>query len=603
MLVELRIGNLALAEDVTLTLGPGLTVLTGETGAGKSLIAGALALLLGGRTDRERIRRGEESAWVEAVCDLGDRPDLAAEVRRLGVPLAADGLLVVRRELRREGRGRVVINGATSSLAVLERLAPRLFAIQSQDQQRELAAPGFARDLLDAALDLGELRAEVAGALAGLREAGSALAEREREAALAREQLDLWRYQHDELAAARLQPGEEGELAEAIAVKRHARALVEAAAAAREALEEGPAPARQTLGVALGALLTHADKSPRLQRAAEQLQAAADLAADAASELDRFLDGFQADPRGLDELQERKALYEQLRRKYRRDVPELLALQEDLAARIARTGAATADLGRMEAEVARAREVLAAACARLHAARCEGAPRVATEAEELIRPLALPELRLRFAVELRADPEGTVEVAGERCRVAGHGADTVTLRVQTNPGEAEGDVASVASGGEASRIHLGLTVLRRAELAPLVQLYDEVDAGLGMDAATPVALLLRRLARQGQALCITHLPTVAVHGREHWVVRKQVTGGRTALVVERLGPERRVAEIARQLGGEGWRQGDAAAQVAYARELLQAAGAGTAAEPGASAPTARRGVAGGQAGGPGDRLA
>ena len=571
MLLELRIGNLALAEDVTFTPGPGLTVLTGETGAGKSLVAGALGLLLGGRTDRERIRRGEEVAWVEAVCDLSDRDDLLAEARRLGVAVSADGLLVLRRELRREGRGRVLINGDISSLAVLERLGPRLFAIQSQDQQRELVEPDFARDLLDAALDLGGLREPVAAALAALRDAEAELEERRRELALAREQVDIWRYQRDELAAADLRAEEEAELTEAIAVRQHAQALVQAAAAAREALENGPVPARQTLGAAQAALGRHADKSPRLQQALELIQAAADLAADAAAELDRFLDGFETDPRGLDELQERKALYEELRRKYRREVPELLALQDDLDARLARAGGGEADLARLEAAAAACRQDLAAACEALRDARREGAARVAAAAEEIIRPLALPELRLRFEVAPRHDPAGPVEVAGERCRVAAHGADRVTLTVQTNPGEAAGDVARVASGGEASRIHLGLTVLRRGQRAPLLQLYDEVDAGLGMDAATPVALLLRRLARQGQALCITHLPTVAVHGGEHWVVRKRVRDGRTALSLQRLDADQRVQEVARQLGGEGWRRDDAAAQTAYARELLAAA--------------------------------
>jgi DNA repair protein RecN (Recombination protein N) len=571
MLLELRIGNLALVEDVTLPFGPGLTVLTGETGAGKSLVAGALGLLHGGRGDRERIRRGEDTAWVEAVCDLSGRDDLCELVRELGLPLGGDGLLVLRRELRREGRGRVVVNGTVSSLAVLERLGPRLFAIQSQDQQRELARPGYARDLLDTALDLGDARQEVARALAGLRDAQDALAELVAEHEAAREQADLWRYQLEELGAAGLQAGEEEELAEAIAVKRHAQALTGAAAAAREALESGPAPARETLGAALAALARHADKSPRLQQALEHVQTAADLAAEASTELDRFLDGFATDPRGLDELEQRKALYEELRRKYRRDVPELLALANGLARRVQGLTAADDAREAHEAAVEAARTRLAGRCEALREARREGAARVAAEAEALIQPLALPDLRLRLAVAPAADEAGEIALEGTRCRVSAHGADEVTLRVQTNPGESEGDVAAVASGGEVSRIHLGLSVLRRAGTRPLLQLFDEVDAGLGMDAAGPVAALLRRLAREGQALCITHLPTVAVHGADHWVVRKRVAGGRTTLAVTRVEGEDRIAEVARQLGGEGWRRSDEAAQLAYARELLEAA--------------------------------
>jgi len=575
MLLELRIGNLALAEDVVLRPGPGLPVLTGETGAGKSLIAGALILLAGGKSERGLIRRGEDLAWVEAVCDLSERSDLRDEVQRLGLPIGADGLLVLRRELRREGRGRVVINGTLSSLAVLEVLGADLFSIQSQHQQQELVTVGFARGLLDAALQLGGMRDAVGRALAAFRTAEQDLAAREREVALAEEQLETWRYQHAELEAAALRPDEEVELAEAIAVKRHARALQEAAGAALERLDTGRVPAREALGAAIAALRPHADRSTRLATALEQLQAASELTADAAAELERFLDGFQVDPRGLDELEARKALYEDLRRKYRADVAGLLAMCAKLRERLDRQTEAADDLGRLRDAYEAARDCLAAACHDLHEARVRGSARVAAKAEDLIRPLSLPGLDLTFQVSLRQDPDGPVTIGGSRCRVLEHGVDDVRILVRTNPGEDPGEVAAIASGGEASRIHLGLTMLRRGERRPLLRLFDEVDAGLGMDSATSVALLLRELARDAQAVCITHLPTVSVYGRDHWLVRKATEDGRTTVSLEALTGESRVLEVARQLGGEGWRRGDAAAQTAYARELLAAAGTDT----------------------------
>ncbi len=571
MLLELRIGNMALAEDVVLKPGPGLTVLTGETGAGKSLVAGALALLAGGRADRGIIRRGEDTAWVEAVCDLDARPDLVERVRDLGVPLVGDDLLVLRRELHREGRSRVLINGNLSSQAVLERLGTLLFVIQSQNQHRELATTGFARDLLDAVLGLGGLRSQVAGALKEYEQAAKLLAERKQEAGLAAEQLDMWRYQRDELTRASLDENEEQELVEAIGIKRHARALQDAAATAREHLDHGPAPARETLGAALAALESHADKSPRLTDALQQLQAAADLLADASTELDRFLDAFEVDPRGLDELEERKALYEELRRKYRRDVPALLTLATQLTDRLERQDQALDDLDQLENAVTDRRDDLVEACRELHEARIEGAPRFAAAAEEAIRPLALPDLDVVLQVDPDLDAAGALEVAGARCHVAAHGADRVRLLVRTNPGEALGEAGTIASGGETARIFLGLSILARSAPAPLLRLFDEVDAGLGMDSATPVALLLRRLAADGQALCITHLPTVSVHADHHWRVSKQVDDGRTTVDLQPLDGDERVEEVARQLGGEGWRRDDTAAQAAYARELLEAA--------------------------------
>jgi len=573
-LMELRIGNLALAEDVVFRPGPGLTVLTGETGAGKSLIAGALALLTGGKAERDLVRSGEDEAWVEAVCDLSGRDDLLTDLRRLGLSPGDDGLLVLRREIRREGRGRVLLDGRLSSLAVLQEVGRRLFAIQSQDQKRELAALGFARELLDDVLELRAPRRDVSRALDAFREAEQRLARRRQEQALADEQFDMWRFQRDELVAADLREDEEAELAEAIAVKRHARAMLEAAGEARDLLDSGSTPARELLGRAVSSLTPHEERSTRLSAALEHLNGASELVSEASIELERFLDGFGDDPRDLDELESRKALYEELRRKYRREVPGLLALAEDLDQRLQRHADGTSSLDELEAALERAREDLTDACGVLRARRVQGGPRVSTAAEAAIRPLALPQLDIMLDVTPVRDADGEIELDGEQVRVAAHGADLVNLRVRTNPGEAAGAAAEIASGGEAARIHLGLTVLRQGRQQPLVWLFDEVDAGLGMDAATPVALLLRELSGEAQALCITHLPTVAAHGRQHWRVLKRVVEGRTVIELEDLDPQQRIEEIARQLGGEGWRHEDAAAQTDYARQLLDAAGGG-----------------------------
>jgi DNA repair protein RecN (Recombination protein N) len=576
MLLELRIGNLALAADVAVSLGSGLTALTGETGAGKSMIAGALGLLAGGRGDRDLVRSGEDLAWVEGVFDLSGRPDLMSISARLGVPLGEDDVLVLRREIRREGRGRVLVNGLVSSLAVLERLGPHLLAVQSQDQQRELAWPGFARDFLDDLLGLLGWRENVAAALTAHRNAAQVLAQREQETALAREQADLWRYQHDELVAAALREDEEADLAERIAEKRHAHDLQLAAATALARLDEGPAAAREGLGKAIAALTPQAARSPRLAGAREGLSTAAEAVAEAAHALESFLDQLDLDPRGLDELEERKALYEDLRRKYRRDVAGLLALQATLAQRIGRNDSAQQDLEDLEAAVTGSCAALAEAAAVLRKHRQAGAPSLAAAAQALIRPLALPSLELEFAV-VPNGAQGEISVGGVSCRVDAHGADRVELLARTNPGESRGSVAAVASGGERSRIHLGLTVMRQGESGgPLVRLFDEVDAGLGMDAAPPIAHLLRRLAQSSQVLCITHLPTLAVHADQHLAVTKRVEDGRTTLRVCELAGPGRILEIARLLGGEGYGGEDTEAQLAYARELLAAGGAAVA---------------------------
>ncbi|MBC8426930.1 hypothetical protein H8E07_22675 [bacterium] len=572
MLVELRINQLGLVDELVLPVAPGLTILTGETGAGKSMIAGAMALLTGQPVPKDLVRGGEELAWVEGVFDLSARDETAARLRRCGVTVGSDGILVLRREIRRSGRNRVLINGLVSSLAVLQGVGPALLAVQSQDQQRELSRPAFLRDLLDVSLDCADLRREVAAAHAAWRELDVELATRRQEEAAGREQLDLWRYQRDELAAAGLDAGEESALDESLALKRHAAELQESAAAALQALADGEPDARGLLGRALQVLSAAEGKSARLDEAVAHLREAEASAAEAAQGLERFLDNVDLDPGGLDELEARKSLYVELRRKYRREVPDLVTYLHLLEDRVARQESATGDLAELTARRDEAAQVLAGAAAALRRRRVEGAGGVSRLAEEVIRPLALPDLELQFSIAPRRAGEGCLEVAGEACEVRADGADEIDLLARPNPGERAGQVAAIASGGEKSRIHLGLTALQRRESEPPLQLFDEIDAGLGMDRARPVARLLRRLAGGDQVICITHLATVAVYGDHHWRARKEVRGGRTLLDLDRLDGDARTDEVARLLGGEGAAVADVdAAGRAYARDLLNEA--------------------------------
>lgn len=569
MLTQLRIGNLALAEDLVIPFGAGLTMLTGETGAGKSLIAGALSMLAGGKADRESIRHGEDFAFVEGVFDLTEAKAPSEFVASFGIRVAADGLLVLRRELRREGRGRVLINGLVSSLALLEQIGDKLLAIQSQDQQRLLGRPAFPGEFLDTVLEHEELLGAVSGNLTAYGVLRDRLATRKTEAAFAREQQDIWAYQHRELTEAGLDPAEEADLAEKLALGRNARALLEAAAKAREGLTEGQVNARQLLGSAESVIDPLSENSPRLAAILEMIRDASAAVSEAATDLERFLDGVDADPAHLDEMESRKALYEELQRKYTRDVESLVEWRDELGTKLARQEDAAADLEALEAELVAAGEALAATAMELRSSRREGAPSVARRAAELIRPLALPELVVAFLVEPDLADDGLVAVEGKTCRVTGRGADRVVLHVQPNPGEAAAEVARIASGGEKSRIYLGLSVQAMSNQDRPLLLFDEIDAGLGMEGALPVADLLARLSEAGQVLCITHLPTVAARGVAHLKVGKSVTDGRTSVTVTQLEGTARVQEVARLLGGDETGTADGgASQVAYAQQLL-----------------------------------
>ena len=569
MLRELRVGNLALVDDLVLSLDHGLTMLTGETGAGKSLIAGALSLLAGGKSDRQLIRQGEDLAFVEGLFDLAEEKSLRENMASLGIRLASDGILVLRRELKREGRSRVLINGLVSSLSLLEQIGQQLLSIQSQDQQRLLSLAAFPGDFLDVCLDNGAERDQVAQALENYRTLRDQYEERLQEEQFASQQLDMWRYQHQELSEAGLAPGEEETLGEKLALGRNSRSLLEAAGEARESLTEGQVNARQILGSVESVLDPLAGESSHLRSILEMIRDAGASVSEAAGDLERFLDGVDVDPSQLDEIEARKSLYEELRRKYDRTVEGLVELRDSLNERIARQKDATSDLQQLAASRDSARQELTAAAEVLRANRQQGAPKVAARAVETIRPLALAELELEFHIEPDLDNAGTALVDGELCRITTKGADRVRLLARTNKGESYGEVGRIASGGEKSRIFLGLSVLQRTGVKQPLQLFDEIDAGLGMDNAVPVAELLGRLAADSQVICITHLPTVAARGDHHLKVQKVQTAGRTVLQVVPIPGEARIEEIARLLGGhKSGAKGGVDKQVAYAKQLL-----------------------------------
>lgn len=571
MLLELRIFQLGLVEDLVLPLESGLTVLTGETGAGKSMIAGALSLLTGRAVPKAMVRRGEEAGWVEGVFDLGDRPVTRGLAASLGVRVGEDGILVLRREIRREGRNRVLINGQTSSLPVLERLGGSLLGVQSQDQQRELERDDHARDVLDRALGLDDQVADYRVAWQAWRDAERRLASARDELSGLREQQDLWRYQYDELAGARLEATEEATLGEKLLLVQNAESLREAAGSAFAALTDVDGSVASLLGRAVSRLQSRGGGSLQIEAVLERLRNAEAEVDDAARGLERFLDGLDSDE-DLDTLQSRKALYEELRRKYRREVPELVAYRDQLAERLRRHDAADTEIEELTADRDARASDLAAIAARLHDARTSGAAQVARRAEAILQPLALPDLDIDFEIRLVDAETSPIVVNGRQVAAGPAGIDAVALLVRTNPGEERAPAGRIASGGEKSRIHLGLTVLTLADEERPLLLFDEIDAGLGMDRAAPVAHLLRRLAEGSQVVCITHLPTVAVHGRLHWVAGKSVLQGRTRLTLRAVNGEQRVAEIARLLGGEAAAGTDEAAQATYARTLLRDAG-------------------------------
>jgi DNA repair protein RecN (Recombination protein N) len=558
----LRIRDLAIVARAEIAFGPGLNVLTGETGAGKSIVLGAMALLAGARAAADAVREGAAEAVVEAVFRTERQPELEAALRERGLE-PEDHELVVARSVGANGRSRAQVAGRLVPVSVLADLFAGRLEISSQHESQALRRPESHGLLLDAFAGLLPRRAQVERAVAELRALRLERSALEAEAAERARRQDFLGFQLGEIDAAGLAPGELEALGVEHARLAHAEELRSAAGAAAAALAGDPAqadlPAAADLVLA-GArgLEPLASLDPRLAALAERLRAAHAELADAARELERYGDGVEVDPGRRAAVEERLAELERLRRKYGRDEEEILARRRAIAAELGSIGGSEARASELAAREASLAEALAGEASALSAGRAEAAVRLAREVEAALAALALPEARLEVALE--------PVLASDGLPCGPHGAETVALQLSANPGEAPRPLRRIASGGELSRVFLALkNALRRAE-SDMVLVFDEVDAGVGGRTADRVGAVLAELATEHQVLCITHLPQIAARASTHLRVAKRARGGRTLAEVACLAPEERVEELARMAGGAAVTE----ATRRHARELLRA---------------------------------
>lgn len=551
MLAELRVRNLAIAADVTVRLGPGLNVLTGSTGAGKSLVVEALRWLSGGRVDRSLVRSGEEEASAEALFDLQARPDLLARLAELGLDPPEDAMLRLRREVRVGGRSRSFVGTQLSTAGVLAAACRELVELQSQHQQVALLQPAEHVRVLDAcgvgSAALEEYRG-LRRAYLERRQAVQTWRERQRQLS---EQRDLAEYQLRELERAHLQGEEMDPLRERVAVLSGGVQLMEKAATAREALADERAGVRSGLQRALSRLRVLGDEIHALAEARDALTAAGDLVDEAERSLDAFLADEDFDPAALAGAQARLAELEELCRKYGRTEGELVRLRDRLAQELGELEMGDGLPPHLAHPLEEARLRLQKAAADLHERRKRVARRVAREAAALLATLAMPDAAVRFELPLRVEPDGDLLVEGRRVQAGPGGCEDVELHVRTNRGEAFERIDRIASGGELSRLGLVLRTLSLAERSPAVLILDEVDTGLGADTGPALAQRLVAMAHDTQLLVITHLPAVAAVADHHLAATKAARAGRTLGRVDGLDREGRVRELARMLGGSG----------------------------------------------------
>ena len=562
MIETLRIQDLAIVERAELEFGPGLNVLTGETGAGKSVVLGALSLLAGGRGAARLVREGSDEAVVEGWFRTQSSPELEAELSRRGLVGDAHEL-VVHRTLSRTGRSRARVGGSLVPVSTLAELFGGRLEISSQHDSQALLDPAMHGRLLDRYGGTQGLRAKVEGLHRALRELDADRAALESAAAARLQRQDYLTFVLREIDEARLDAQEIASLRALRKRLAHVDRLRREGglALARLAGDPGAEDSRAAsdwvgeAGRALGALAA-LDEVPGVL--AQRLASAQAELRDIASDLERWLDGLDADPARLAAADERLHTIERLERKYGGSVEDILRQREAVAAELAGLEGADARLAEMAALRARRAHELDAAARALSEGRARAGERLAGEVESALRELAMPHASFAVALPAAAVPEGLP------CGPSGREAPAFVF--SANRGEPLRPLREIASGGELSRTFLALKQALREDEGGMVLVFDEVDAAIGGEAANQVGRQLAALGGRHQVLCITHLPQIAARADVHFRVAKRPRGGRTIVRIDRLDSEERVEEIARMASG---RDAGAAAK-AYARELLRA---------------------------------
>lgn len=562
VLRELRVRSYAVIDDVTLELGPGLNVLTGETGAGKSLLVGALSLLLGERASSEVVRAGEEKATVEAGFDVTGQGPVAERCRESGLE-PEDGWLVLRREVQREGRNRVWVNGSPATVGLAGDLGSALVDLHGQHEHQALLRPAAQRRILDAYAGAKELVGDVRelhGELRRIREEKERL---ERRAGELRERADYLRFKAEEIEGAELEAGEEEELEVEANRLAHSEELLSLTGTLYEEIYAG----ERSLVDRLGELRRSLSELARIDPDAEEFGDLHESALQTLQELGRRLGEYRGsvdhDPERLERARERLDEIRRLTRKYGGTVEEVAEAGREARRELERLEGSDEAIGELERRVEEVEERLRERAEELSAARREAAGDLEGAVSDMLPALGMEEGRF----QVRFDP---LEEPGP------HGAEEVEFVVTLNVGFDPGPLARIASGGELSRVMLALkAVLADVDEIPCL-VFDEIDAGIGGKVSRQVAERLAEVANRHQVFAITHLPRIAARADAHFRVEKSQAGGTAATGIRRLEGEERVDEVARMLGGDP----ESEVSRRHARELLEEgrerrAGAGT----------------------------
>jgi DNA repair protein RecN (Recombination protein N) len=543
MLLELRAENYAVIDHAIAIFGPGLNLLTGETGAGKSILVDALALLMGDKASSDMIRHGADKAVVVCVFEATSGAESALEANGID---SEGSEIILRREILANGKGRVFINNQPATVSVLRALAPELALVHAQSETLGAFDQSQQRSLLDRFGNISE--EAVSSAFEQWRSIQQKLNDLERDEQDRLRMLDLWSFQRKEIEGVKPLEGEDEALETERRVLSNAEKLYAAAMSAHELLYEGASSAETTLRAAEKHLEELAHYDPKFQEAAQQLASARASVEDVSTTVRDYAENIQASPERLAEIEDRLAALDRLKRKYGQTLTEVIAYGEEVSAKLSEIENRDEILKALRADLTNAAAAYRKAAQTVTNDRASAAKKLEKLAEGQINDLAM---KVRFAVAVTPNEDPA--------HWTSHGWDTVEYRIATNTGEPLKPLDEIASGGEMSRVLLALKVSveeganksqsKKKTQVPRTLVFDEIDIGIGGRAAEAVGQKLKALSRAQQVLCVTHLPQIAAFADQHFLIEKKEHSGRTKTSVRLLEDTHRTEEIARMLSG------------------------------------------------------
>ena len=552
MLVALRIKNLALVEDLSLELTKGFNAITGETGAGKSILIGALNLTLGERADRDLIRAGSDACAVEALFDVTRLKSLPPLLQELGLEPCADSQLILKRVFTAAGGNRQFVNGSPATLQALKQIGELLVDIHGPHDHQSLLRTDVQLRILDCFAGLDDSRNDFAEKFHRVKEIDGRKRALVMDEAEFQRQLDLLTHQVNEIEAARLSPDEETALEADYRTASNAQKLLDLLGRAQQALSEGESSAVSSLTQAQRALRDLAAIDPKAASLEETNHELIAQLQELIRDLSQYASRVELDPDRLQFLSERMTLIQGLKRKYGKTLAETIEFGKNAREQLRQLQGREEELSQLEKQAVVAAQGLEKSGKTLRAARLKAIPKLAKGVTGHLRELGF--LKSTFDADLTP------------CEAGLSGMDAIEFRFAPNPGEPVKALRDIASSGEMARVMLALkTALAEQDEVPVL-VFDEVDANIGGEIGNRVGEKMARIGSRHQVLCITHLPQVAAHTGNHHVVVKSVEKGRTFTRIERLAPESRVEEIARMLGGK------TETSLKHAREMIHAAG-------------------------------